>query len=81
MRRASILRRLGSIQDFEEDTILEHPQQYQVGPRSEDLNERKVDASPKLGPKLGSRAKVLTIGVAVLHAFVFLGDVDVTQWM
>ena len=67
-------------EDFEEDTILEHPQQYQVGPRSEDLNERKVDASLKKAV-LSPGAQVLTIGVAVLHAFVLLGDIDVTQWV
>ena len=32
----------GIPEDFEEDEILRHPDQYQVGPNSEDLNARRV---------------------------------------
>ncbi|CAL1151223.1 unnamed protein product [Cladocopium goreaui] len=44
-------------EDFEEDEILRHPDQYQVGPNSEDLNARRV---------------VMTITVAILHALVIV---------
>jgi len=44
-------------EDFEEKIILENPDQYQVGPKSEDLNPCRV---------------AMTISVAVLHALVIV---------
>eukprot|EP00435_Cladocopium_sp_Y103_P020236 s1351_g4.t3 len=44
-------------EDFEEEVILRHPDQYQVGPNSEDLNPKRV---------------VMTILVAILHALVIV---------
>jgi hypothetical protein len=69
----------GIPEDFEEDEILRHPDQYQVGPNSEDLNARRVVPwplrhdwkSPKHPkPKHCTDSEVMTITVAILHALV-----------